>query len=410
MVPARRIRDIMPKGFHYLILGIFMLSGCAGIRHAVPPDLLGTAGINGMREIRAFSGLPNDSFKRDFVKLLEENGKKGPHFFNFGTDQTYYALAISGGAANGAYGAGLLNGWSYSGKRPLFKAVTGISTGAIIAPFAFLGSDYDFKLKEFYTSYSTKDIVRMRSPRIKIPFSNSVASTVPLQRLIGKYIDARLLRDIAGEYDKGRRLYVGTTNLDAGRLVIWDMGKIASFGNEEALTLFRRIILASASIPVAFPPVYLKVTANNQSYDEMHVDGGISRQVFFLYDVLQGLDKALKEKGIDASAVRYEIYVIRNGYVDPFYKEVPDNIPAIAERTIDAMTNAQSIGDLYQLYVFTDRSKGDFNLAYIPASHISKAKELFDPEEMRELFDLGFNQAARGYPWQKFPPGMKNKE
>jgi len=121
------------------------------------------------------------------------------------------------------------------------------------------------------------------------------------------------------------------------------------------------------------------------------------------------LTRRLKKKGIDASRIRYEIYVIRNGYVDPFYKEVPDNIPAIAERTIDTMTNAQSIGDLYQLYVFTNRGKGDFNLAYIPASHILKARELFDPEEMRELFDLGFKQAAQGYPWQKFPPGSEKK-
>jgi hypothetical protein len=185
------------------------------------------------------------------------------------------------------------------------------------------------------------------------------------------------------------------------------MGKIASVGNKDALILFRKVILASASVPVAFPPVYLKVEADNNIYDEMHVDGGISKQVFFLYDVLQGLDKALKAKGIDASKIRYEIYVIRNGYIDPFYKEVPDKLFAIAERTVDTMTNAQSIGDLYQLYVFTNNSKGDFNLAYIPATHLSGAKELFDPVEMRELFDLGFKEALDGYPWKKIPPGME---
>ncbi|MDD5115989.1 MAG: patatin-like phospholipase family protein [Candidatus Omnitrophica bacterium] len=390
-----------------MLVGILLVSGCAGVRHAVPEETLINSSVFGLRDIRAFSGIPSDSFKKDFIGLLENEQKDARPFFDFNSSRTYSMLAISGGAANGAYGAGLLNGWSESGNRPVFKVVTGISTGAIIAPFAFLGSGYDRQLKEFYTAYSTKDIVRIRSPRIRIPFSNSIASTVPLQRLIEKYIDAKLLEDVASEHGKGRRLYVGTTNLDAGRLVIWDMGKIASAGNKDALMLFRKVILASASVPVAFPPVYLKVEADNNIYDEMHVDGGISKQVFFLYDVLQGLDKALKAKGIDASKIRYEIYVIRNGYIDPFYKEVPDKLFAIAERTVDTMTNAQSIGDLYQLYVFTNNSKGDFNLAYIPATHLSGAKELFDPVEMRELFDLGFKEALDGYPWKKIPPGME---
>jgi len=332
------------------------------------------------------------------LKLKKDN----PSFFNFKADKIYSMLAISGGAAEGAYGAGLLSGWMESGTRPVFKVVTGISTGAIIASIAFLGSKYDDRLKEFYTKYSTRDIVRIR-----IPVINSFASMRPLERLIERYFDAELLKEIAAEYNKGRRLYVGTTNLDAQRLVIWDMGKIASLGDDNALKLFRKIILASASIPIAFPPVYLNVEANKKMYDEMHVDGGVTRQVFFLYDVLQGFDNALKEKKIDISKIKYAIYVIRNGYVEPVYKEVPDKLSAIAERTVDAVLNAQSIGDLYQLYIFTIDHKGDFNFAYIPASHVSKAKELFDPVEMQELFDLGFKEASGGYPWRKRPPGLE---
>lgn len=378
---------------------IFFISGCATVRHATPPDLLSSARVYGIKDIRALSGMPSDSFKEDFIKLLEQEKKEGESFLN--NSQTLYALAISGGAAEGAYGAGLLSGWTESGMRPVFKVVTGISTGAIIAPIAFLGSKYDYKLKEFYTKYSTKDIVRIR-----IPFINSFANTRPLERLIKKYFDAELMKEVAIEYDRGRRLYIGTTNLDAQRLVIWDMGKIASIGNDKALELFRKVVLASASIPIAFPPVYLNVEANDETYDEMHVDGGITRQVFFLHDVLQGFDKALKEKGIDAFKIKYAIYVIRNGYVDPIYKEVPDRLPAIAERTVDTIINAQGIGDLYQLYVFSKYGEGDFNLAYIPASHVSKAKEIFDPVEMQELFELGFEEASRGYHWEKFPPGM----
>jgi hypothetical protein len=391
----------MLKRFRWLILSVFIISGCASARHAVPESLLVNARVFGMQDIRAFGGIPSDSFKRDFMALLEQEEKNDPSFFNFKVRRTYAMLAVSGGAANGAYGAGLLSGWSKSGTRPVFQVVTGISTGAIIAPFAFLGSSYDVKLKEFYTKYSTRNVVRIR-----IPFTNSFASTRLLERLIEKYFDAKLIKEVAAEYKKGRRLYVGTTNLDAERLVIWDMGKIASIGDAKALMLFHKIILASASIPIAFPPVYLSVEANDKEYDEMHVDGGITKQVFFIYDVLQGFDKALKEKGIDVSRNKYAIYVIRNGYVDPVYKEVPDKLPAIAERTIDSMVTAQSIGDLYQLYLFARESKGDFNLACIPATHIPKAKELFDRVEMRELFNLGFEEAAQGYNWRKFPPGV----
>ena len=354
-----------------------------------------------MQDIRAFSGIPSDSFKKDFIKLLEQEEREGFSFFDFKVNCIYSMLAISGGAANGAYGAGLLSGWSKSGVRPVFKVVTGISTGAIIAPMAFLGSKYDDKLKEFYTKYSTRDVARIR-----IPFINSFASTWPLERLIERYFDTELLKEIAIEYNKGRRLYVGTTNLDAQRLVIWDMGKIASIGDGNALKLFRKVILASASIPIVFPPVYLNVEVNDEIYDEMHVDGGISRQVFFLHDVLQGFEKALKEKDIDARRIKYEIFVIRNGYVDSLYKEIPDKLSAIAERTVETMTNAQSIGDLYQLYVFTKDGKGDFNLAYIPVTHISKAKEFFDHIEMWELFNLGFEEAKDGYSWKKAPPGI----
>ncbi len=387
------------KRLCWLIIVLFFVSGCASVRHAIPPELLGSARVFGMQNIRAFSGIPSDYLKKDFIKLLEQEQRNKSFFSDFNAD-TYSIIAISGGASDGAYGAGLLNGWSQTGTRPVFKVVTGVSTGAIIAPFVFLGSRYDDKLKEFYTKYSTKDILRIR------PSRNSLVSSQPLELLIEQYIDIELLKEISVEYNKGRRLYVGTTNLDAEQLVIWDMGKIASAGDGKALKLFRKLILASASMPIVFPPVYLEVEANEKMYDEMHVDGGVTRQVFFLYDVVQGFEKAAKEKGFNISKIKYEIYVIRNGYVDPFYKEVPDKLSAIAKRTVNTMINAQSLGDLYRLYIFTKEDKGDFNLAYIPAGYTPNSKEFFDPVEMQKLFDLGFDEASRGYPWKKAPPGL----
>ena len=247
----------MLKRHYWLIIIALFISGCATARHSVPFDQLNNVRIFGMQDIRTFGGSPSDSFKKDFVHLLEQEEKKDYSFFDWRAPRTYYMLAISGGGANGAYGAGLLNGWSKVGTRPEFRVVTGISTGAAIAPFAFLGSSHDATLKEFYTKYSTRDIARMRG----IPSSNSFASARPMEHLIARYFNADLLKEIAVEYNKGRRLYVGTTNLDAQRLVIWDMGKIASkypavrkkvfliHGEEDTLVPVSHSIYAHKHIP-----------------------------------------------------------------------------------------------------------------------------------------------------------------
>jgi len=386
------------KRFYLLIILAFALSGCASVRHAVPVNLSSSAQIIGIPDsFRAFWGQPNSVITQDFILSLKQEA--GDCFsFDAEGNKIYSVLAISSGAENGAYGAGLLKGWSQSGTRPVFKVATGISTGAVIAPFAFLGSAYDQRLEEVYTTYSTKDILRP-----KIIFGDSLVSNRPLERLIEKYFDKQLLQEIAKEYYKGRRLYIGTTNLDTQQLVVWNMGKIASLGNDKALALFRKVILASAAFPGAFPPVFFQVEANGKSYDEMHMDGGITKQTFLSYDVLQCLDKAAE---INGEKIRYKIYVIRNSYTDPIWKEVPDKLIPIMWRTVDSLLKAQSNGDIYQLYAFAKMGKGDFNLACLPDGYIPHSKELFDPVEMKKLFDLGFEEAAGGYNWKKVPPGI----
>lgn len=400
------------KYLSWLVIITVFTCGCVSMRerHAVPMDLSDKVFISGMQDIRASNGKPSDYLMADFVKLLDQQEKdeKEASIWATNSSRTYSVLAISGGAANGAYGVGLLNGWTKEGSRPVFNIVTGVSTGAIIAPFAFLGSKYDQKLKQFYTKYSTSEIMR-RKGLLQIFFGNSYMSNRPLIRLIERNFDQELINEVAHEYSKGRRLYVGTTNMDSQEFVIWDMGKIASEGGANALKLFRKVVLASVTIPIVFPPVYFDVEANHQRYDEMHVDGGVSKQVFLLYDVLQGFEKAIKQKDIDISKVKYKIFIIRNGYVDPVWKQVPDNIFAIAERTFDTSTNAQGIGDLYQLYTFAKMGRGDFNLAYIPSTHVPKTRELFDLNDMHELFDLGYGQALKGYDWKKVPPGLNEK-
>jgi predicted acylesterase/phospholipase RssA len=192
---------------------------------------------------------------------------------------TAHYLAISGGGDNGAFGAGLLAGWTESGTRPNFKAVTGISTGALIAPFAFLGAEYDQQLAEVYTTINQRDVFEKR-PVLAAIASDGMADTSPLYRLISKYLDDQMIERIGREYDRGRLLLIGTTNLDAGRAVVWNIGAIAKSPNPKAPELIRRILLASASIPAAFPPVMFEVSLDGAAYQELQADGGAMAQTF----------------------------------------------------------------------------------------------------------------------------------
>jgi predicted acylesterase/phospholipase RssA len=257
--------------FWVIAIAVFF-SGCAASHQIIPQEALNRATISGMQDIRTIVGYNSDHFKDDFVKLFEQE-KTAVSSSDYKKPEAYDVLLISGGATEGAYGAGILNGWSASGTRPVFKIVTGMSTGALTAPFAFLGSAYDLKLKEFYLTHSTKNVYRAMFPLLRALCGNSLVDSKPLKRLIEEYFNASLLQAIATEHAKGRRLYVGTTNLNADALVVWDMGKIASRGDDNALRLFRKILLASCSMPGAFAPVYFKVEVDNKTYSEMLMGG-----------------------------------------------------------------------------------------------------------------------------------------
>jgi hypothetical protein len=313
-------------------------------------------------------------------------------------------LAISGGGPDGAFTAGLLNGWTESGTRPTFAFVTGVSTGALIAPFAFAGPEYDAALEEFYTSVTTKDILEMRGKLAGLT-SDALADSTPLQALLARVVDDKLLEKVAAEHRKGRRLMVGTTNLDAGRPVVWNMGAIAASKLESKLELFRSIMLASASIPVVLPPVFFQVEADGRTYDEMHGDGGCCAQVFLLP---VGVDWKAIETKFDAKGMP-RVYVIRNSQVRPKWVMLEPRFAAIVEATINALIRTQGIGDLYRIWIDAKENGLDYNLAYIPESFDVKPKEMFDKEYMRALYDLGYERARKGYPWEKIPPGEEGE-
>lgn len=317
----------------------------------------------------------------------------------YGKRQTY--LAISGGGENGAYGAGLLAGWTASGKRPQFTMVTGISTGSLIAPFAFLGPEYDRQLTEIYTQYSTKDLVKKRS-LMGIISQASAADVSPLKGIIAKYVDANLMAQIAAEHRKGRRLLVGTTNLDAGRPVIWNIGAIANSSDPAALQLIRDVLLASASIPGAFPPVLIKVNADGKSYDELHVDGGTTNQVF-VYPVGVNWKEILAKLHSPAAP---DLYVIRNASLDPTYDPVKPKLVPIAGRSISTLIRTQGIGDTYRIYLAAHRDGLRYHLAYIPREFNAESTEAFDTVYMRKLFDFGYEQGKSGTAWSAAPPDL----
>jgi predicted acylesterase/phospholipase RssA len=306
-----------------------------------------------------------------------------------------FFLAISGGGDNGAFGAGLINGWTATGTRPPFRVVTGISTGALIAPFAFLGPDYDAALREVYTTMRP-DRIFLRRRLTAALFSDAMADTGPLAQTIGHYTDQAMLDAIAREYQSGRLLLIGTTDLDAQRPVIWNIGAIAASRHPKSLDLFRKILLASAAIPGVFQPVLLDVEVDGARFQEMHVDGGAIAQLF------------LYPASIDPVALSAErpqtAYVIRNARLDPEHAEVEPRTLAIAGRAIGTMLAASGYNDVMRVYFLTKRDGVDYNLAYIGIDFKTPRGPFFDQAYMRALFDYGYQKALRGYDWAKRPP------
>lgn len=387
-----------------IIVAAVVLAGCAATlpRNALPERLVDQAEPSGLDGVRIWGDAPAAQIRTLVNREMRQRGEAAIARSN--TEPVSNMLAISGGAEDGAFGSGLLIGWTAAGARPEFDFVTGVSAGALIAPFAFLGPRYDPQLKAIFTQYGKEDIltVDLLSGIFGGP---ALADSAPLARLIAHYVDKTLLREIARERRKGRILLVATTNLDAQRPVLWDMGRIAMSGDPRALSLFRQILLASASVPGVFPPVRIQVRADGQDYDEMHVDGGITQQVFLAPTALAfgDIDKAVGRK------VNRRLYILRNGKITPEWQAVDDRVFATAGRSISTLIKNQSIGDLYRIHATTTRDGIDFNLATIPSTFGITSAEPFDLRYMRTLYNVGFELGKAGYHWAKAPPGLSGK-
>jgi predicted patatin/cPLA2 family phospholipase len=313
-------------------------------------------------------------------------------------DSSY--LAISGGGDNGAFGAGILVGWSEHGSRPRFKGVTGVSAGALLAPFAFVGPQYDPALAEILTTIDQKNVFENR-PILAAIASDAMADTTPLSDLIARYVDERMVADIAREYGRGRLLFIATTNLDAGQSVIWNIGAIAQSGHPDAVKLIRRILLASASLPAIFPPVMFDVTYDGATYQELHVDGGAIAQSF-LYPPAVAVGRLA---GIGPKRQR-TAYIIRNGKLRVDAAQTERKTLSIATRAVSALTTSSGVGDLYRIYTTTKRDGVRFQLAFIEDDFKAIHENEFDRTYMTQLFEYARAKARSGYPWRQAPPGL----
>lgn len=301
-------------------------------------------------------------------------------------------LSLSGGADGGAYGAGVLAGWSRRGDRPAFDIVVGVSTGALIAPFAFLGSAYDDRLARLYTSIGPSDV--FRPALLSGLFGTSFADARPLARLIEDEVTTELLSDVARAHASGRRLLAITTDLEAQRAVVWNLGAIAAWPDPEREALFEAVLLASSSIPVLFPPVL--IDAPGLEEPEIHVDGAATTQ-FFVAPEQVLLASGAREPGA-------ALFILVNGKIAPEPERVPLSSLAIARRSFDTLLKSHTRSSLINAYRFAQGAGVAFRLTHVDEDFPSAPDgRLFDPDYMRALFEHGFERAAAGRAWSPRP-------
>lgn len=387
-----------------------LLAGCTEVpvlHAAVPAMQSDSAVVEGFDSgIRFWADdAPKDFDKVVAARLVQYTQANAQYYAEHHEYPGLSYLAISGGAYDGAFGAGLLTGWSDRGTRPDFALVTGVSTGALIAPFVFIGPKYDPALKDFFTKTRSDNIFAVSIWDVVAGVTGGLAVTdsAPLASKIEKAVTPQVLKEIAEQNQRGKQLLIGTTNVEAQRGVIWDIGKIASSGNPGALKLVREIMLASASVPGLFKPVFIHVTVGGQRYDEIHADGGITSQVF-AYPMK--LNRSIVE-GMKRLKLKRDLYIVRNSKISPEYHAMQPGVFSLTARSVETLIKYQGLGDLYRLYVSTQRDGVGYHLATIPADFKVESKELFDPAYMSALFEVGYNMGGSAGAWVENPPGVQ---
>lgn len=400
--PTREPRLLRPAAL-LLALTAATLPACRSLeRHpllglrSVPSTLPGFSGV------RAIQGYPSPAFQHGFldgVRRRMERWSEQPD-----VEPTYEILVLGAGGPNGAFGAGLLTGWTESGDRPDFDLVTGVSAGALLAPFAFAGSDWDVDLEPLFGRIAPDDVYEERGA-LAAYFGESMMDSRPLQGLIAAYVDGALIEAVAAGHEEGRRLYVGTTNFDVGHFVIWDLGAIAAQRTEEAKQLFRRVLLASSAIPVFYPPVLFQVrAADGETGDEMHVDGSVVSPMFLPNQVLFGGDDVDEETLAALRRMRTVLTVVHNGSLAPSVEPVDRDTVTIAARSFLMVSASMVQEDVLHIYLMSRLWGADFRFACIPDEGEVSMLE-FSAADAAHLFDVGLARGRDPSSWADSPPG-----
>lgn len=315
-------------------------------------------------------------------------------------DQEFNMLALSGGGSGGAYGAGLLNGWKDHGTLPEFDVVTAISTGSIMASFAFLGGDSIDRLETIFKNLHSDDLYK--SSWLSIFTNATISDPTPLKKLLERGIDEQFLANIAAEHQKGRRLYIGSTNLDTGQLVVWDMGAIASSSHKDKLQRYRDIIYASSAVPVIFPPHFFNIEVEGKNYSQMHVDGGVYANIFMIGLFINWVDELQLTLDKDKK-IKTNLYMIANRKYRErhHYSPVPLKVKSVLNSFITVEMDLLFDRSVSRIYHSAKEKGVDFHMATIPQSsdHIKSMLE-FVPSEMRQVYQLAYDEALTGYNWK----------
>lgn len=360
---------------------LLLLGGCGTLpRDAFDPLDARVAVPSGLADVRFAAGDAEASLTNSGPIRERIEADKGD----------FSVLALSGGGANGAYGAGVLAGWTKAGDRPRFDVVTGVSTGALAAPFAFLGPDWDARMEAAYTDGGTDELISLKA---LAPFRGpSLFSAAPVRHLVETYVDAEMLRAIAVEHAKGRRLQVATTNLDTQETTVWDMGAIAARADPSAIKLFQDILVASSSIPGVFPPVLIGVDGPTGRFSEMHADGGVMTPFFTVPESM------LLWTDPGGGVHRGALYILINGQVGASVGVTRGSLVGILARSWDAMSKASTRTTLAATVGFAERNGLAVRISEIPDA--AEAQGLnFKADNMRKLFRMGYDRALAGEAW-----------
>lgn len=379
-----------------MLLILAAVAGCSTVKRLPPPeDYSVLAEIPGMPGARFWG----DAARPLTAEELESTRRQIESDPAYDSGAPVHILALSGGGQKGAFGAGLLAGWTDSGSRPVFRMVTGVSTGALLAPFAFLGPEYDAAMKEMYSRFSTRDVLKMRVI-VGLFTADSVTDNSPLRQIIMRYFTPHEMDRVAQEHARGRRLFVATTWLDVQRPVIWDIGAIASSGQPGAYRLIIDVLLASSAIPGVFPAEYFEMENHAAAYDELHVDGGVTMQVFVSPGSFS-IEQAIRQLGFRGDV---HVYLVLNGKNTPLIEHLEPKTVPILTQSLSTLLRAQQLGDMHRIYQKSLLNHLKFHAAFVPVDFRKEPGELFDIDYMSELYSLGYRLAEDGYPWQEQPP------